>query len=211
MQYKVLFNMQDHKQDLKHIREMMEKSSRFISLSGLSGIFAGVIALISAGIAYYLFIEYRIDYFEKVQVIYSEELIVRLFVLAVTTLFVAICGGVFFTYKKSRKRGQPIWTKNTIGMLLHISIILVTGGVFCILLLYHDVIYLIAPCMLIFYGLALVSGSKFTYGEIKYLGILEIVLGLLGCIFIGYGLVLWAIGFGVLHIIYGIVMYNKYK
>ncbi len=203
--------MQDHKQDLKHIREMMEKSSRFISLSGLSGIFSGVVALIAAGITYGLFIAYDVDYFDGVRNKYSADLMEKLLILAALTLVLAIAGAVFFTYRKSRKKEQPIWTKNTIEMLLHVSVVLVTGGIFCLVLLYHNIVYLVASCMLIFYGLALVSGSKFTYGEVKYLGVLEIILGLIGCVFTGYGLVLWAVGFGILHIIYGIVMYYKYK
>ncbi len=203
--------MQDHKQDLKHIREMMEKSSRFISLSGLSGVFAGVVALIAAGIAYFLFIQYQVDYFDGMRNTYSVSLTQKLFLLASCTLILAIGGGFFFTYRKSKGKQQPIWTKNTRIMLSHVGIILVTGGLFCLVLWYHHVIYLVAPCMLIFYGLALVSGSKFTFGEIKYLGVLEIALGLIGCIFTGYGLVLWAVGFGLLHIVYGIVMYNRYK
>jgi hypothetical protein len=43
------------------------------------------------------------------------------------------------------------------------------------------------------------------------LGICEIGLGLIASIYMGYGLLFWAVGFGVLHIIYGIVMYMKYE
>jgi len=68
----------------------------------------------------------------------------------------------------------------------------------------------VAPLTLIFYGLALVNASKYTLSEIRSFGIAEIVLGLIAMAFIGYGLLFWAIGFGLLHIIYGIIMHVRY-
>ncbi|MGE5429024.1 MAG: hypothetical protein ACM3O8_14110, partial [Methylococcaceae bacterium] len=65
--------------------------------------------------------------------------------------------------------------------------------------------------MLIFYGLALVNAGKFTLSEVHYLGITEIVLGLMAAVFINWGLLFWALGFGVMHIVYGMMMYYKYE
>jgi len=65
--------------------------------------------------------------------------------------------------------------------------------------------------LLIFYGLALVDAGKFTYGEVFYLGILEIITGLVSAFFPSLGLFFWIFGFGVLHVIYGLVMYRKYE
>ena len=60
-------------------------------------------------------------------------------------------------------------------------------------------------------GLALINGSKYTLSDIRYLGLCQVVLGCI-CIFVpAWGLTFWAIGFGGLHILYGIVMWNKYK
>jgi hypothetical protein len=89
---------------------------------------------------------------------------------------------------------------------------LVAGGIFCIAMLYHGgaFILLISPAMLIFYGLSLVNGSKYTLHDIRYLGCLEIVLGLIAVFNLGYGIIFWALGFGVLHIIYGALMWFKY-
>jgi len=70
---------------------------------------------------------------------------------------------------------------------------------------------LIAPCCLIFYGLALVNGSKYTLGEVKYLGYGQVVLGIMNLWLLGYGLYFWAAGFGILHIIYGTLMWWKYE
>ena len=75
----------------------------------------------------------------------------------------------------------------------------------------YKIFGLVAPTTLLFYGLALYNAGKYTLDEIRYLGVSEIILGLLGCIFIGYGLMFWALGFGVLHIVYGFMMWWKYE
>jgi len=70
---------------------------------------------------------------------------------------------------------------------------------------------MVTPSCLIFYGLALINGSKYTVSEVRYLGYLELVLGIVNLWATRYGLYFWAAGFGVLHILYGIVMWNKYE
>ena len=45
---------------------------------------------------------------------------------------------------------------------------------------------------------------------LKGLGLCEITLGLLSLYYIGYGLAFWVLGFGVLHIAYGLYMHIKY-
>ena len=65
--------------------------------------------------------------------------------------------------------------------------------------------------MLLFFGLALLNASKYTFGEIKILGISEIILGLVSMYWTSLGLLFWAIGFGLFNIIYGVYMYVKYE
>jgi hypothetical protein len=65
--------------------------------------------------------------------------------------------------------------------------------------------------MLIFYGMALLNGSKYTYHEIRALGILEVLLGLIASMNLGHGLLFWALGFGVLHIIYGVLVWYRHE
>lgn len=199
-----------YQEDLSHIRSMMERSSRFISLSGLSGIFAGVFALIGAAVAYYLMLENSIDYFDGRRNAYPYSLVIKLGVVALMVLVFSVAFGIYFTVQKSKKKNLKIWNKVTKQVIVHLEVPLFAGGIFCIALIYHHIGYLVAPTMLVFYGLALVNASKFTYGDIRWLGYLEILLGLISLFFIGYGLIFWALGFGVLHIIYGIVMFNKY-
>jgi hypothetical protein len=195
--------------DLKEIKEMMNRSSKFISLSGLSGIAAGSIALIGAYIANKTIYANQ-DYFEFRRAILTNETLINLSLLAIGTLVLGLLSALYFTSKKAKKISQPLWDQKTKKLLTHLFIPLISGGLLCIILLFKGYIAILAPFTLIFYGLALVNASHYTLREIRSLGILEIILGLFAVQFIGYGLLFWAIGFGVLHIVYGVIMYIKY-
>ena len=202
---------QKHQEDLSHIRSMMERSSRFISLSGLSGVFAGLSALIGGLYVYLLFKANGLDYFDGEHKLYSVDLVSELVFIALIILFFALTFGIFFTIRKSRKYNLPIWTTATKKMLVNLAIPLLVGGVFCLALLYHQMYVLIAPATLLFYGLALINAEKYTFSDIKYLGFCELALGCVSLFFLGYGLVFWIIGFGILHILYGLIVFKKYK
>lgn len=200
-----------HQEDLVHIRSMMERSSRFISLSGLSGVFAGLSALLGGVYVYQLFKANGIEYFEDNHQLYSTSLITELILTAFVILFFALAFGIFFTVRKSKKLNLPIWTSATKNMLFNLAIPLIAGAVFCFALVYHQMFILVAPSTLIFYGLALLNAEKYTYSDIKYLGFSEVVLGSIALFFMGYGLVFWILGFGILHIFYGLLLFKKYK
>lgn len=212
----VMDSQTNHLETLSEIRSLMERSSRFISLSGLSGVAAGIFALLGAA-AVYLFLE--ITPFSGKKSYYVEAATIEkwgmdyltFFLLDATfVLVLALGAGIFFTTRKAKKKGQKIWDQLTQRLLINMAIPLVSGGIFCLGLLYHGLFGLLAPATLVFYGLACVNASKYTLTDIRYLGILEILLGLIALFNVGYGLEFWAIGFGVLHIIYGLMMYYKY-
>ncbi|MES2240092.1 MAG: hypothetical protein V4497_07515 [Bacteroidota bacterium] len=200
-----------HQEDLLHIRSMMERSSRFISLSGLSGFFAGITALIGGGYAFKLLEDNGIHYFDGETKQYSFDLILQLITVAVLILLIALFFGVLFTIRKSKQNNLAIWTSATKKLLLSLMIPLVTGGFVCIALIYQDLFVLVAPITLVFYGLGLINAEKYTFSDIKYLGLSEVVLGILALFFLGSGFVFWMLGFGVLHIFYGLLLFKKYK
>ena len=202
--------------NLAEIRSLMERSSRFISLSGLSGISAGIIALIGATIAF-IYLGYNLRYTDwgaYIHLMAARDILQVTIVLSVIALIVfvsALAAGIYFTTRKALKNDLPIWDKTTKRLLFHVFVPLLTGGIFCIVLLYYGVYFLIASATLIFYGLALINGSKYTLTDVQYLGICELILGIISAVLPGYGLIFWALGFGVLHIIYGWIMYVKYE
>jgi hypothetical protein len=202
-------------EDLKVIKKVMEESSRFLSLSGLSGLFAGIIALTGGVVAVYAFLNGRFlleaGYTSGLNEQESDTLKLKLSLIAALVLILAIGVSVFYSYRKARRSGLKIWTPVSKRFLVNFLVPLITGGFFILILNYMSLWQLIVPAMLIFYGLALVSAGKFTYGEIFYLGVLEIITGLISSIFPAYGIFFWCFGFGILHITYGIIMYRKYE
>jgi hypothetical protein len=202
---------QKHQEDLSHIRSMMERSSRFISLSGLSGVFAGLSALIGGLYAYQLLGVNSISYMDGHSYDENKNLVRELFLTSSIVLFSALVFGIFFTVRKSKKNNLPIWTSATKKMLFNLAIPLFVGGVFCFALLIYKIYFLIAPATLLFYGLGLINAEKYTFSDIKYLGFCQLVLGCVSLFILEYGLIFWIFGFGILHIFYGLVMFKKYK
>lgn len=189
----------------------MDRSSRFISLSGLSGVFAGGFALAGAGVVKWYLGSHHLGSRTLYQTSLNLDTLLFLGTTAVVVLVLALVSGIYFTARKARKANQKVWDSQAKRLLLNLAIPLAAGGIFCGVLLYHHLFYLIAPSMLLFYGLALLNASKYTLRDIYYLGLCEVGLGLGACFFIGYGLLSWSIGFGVLHILYGAIMYFKYE
>jgi hypothetical protein len=200
-------------QTLRDIKRIMERSSRFISLSGLSGLSAGVCAVAGAWIAHGWMKEYYVDLFGQHGHLREEADLLKwkLIGLGAVVLVAALASSSWFTWRKARRSGLPVWDPTAKRVLINMAIPLVAGGLFIVGLFYHTVWYMIAPSCLIFYGLALVNASKYTLGEIRYLGLLEIALGLANMYYPQWGLYFWALGFGVLHITYGLIMWWKYE
>jgi hypothetical protein len=189
---------------LQDIKRMMERSSRFISLSGLSGLSAGICALAGAYIAH----GWVDEYYRGVTDLHTIRL--KLVILALIVLALAICSSLYFTWRKAKKNSLPIWDHSSRKLLINLSIPLATGALFVAGLIYHNEGRLVASSTLVFYGLALVNASKYTLSEIRYVGILEILLGIVSMYYAEDGLYFWAIGFGLIHIIYGLIMWWKY-
>ncbi|MCG8577047.1 MAG: hypothetical protein MI810_19355 [Flavobacteriales bacterium] len=206
-------------EDLKEIRKIMEQSTKFLSLSGISGVFAGLIAL---GGSFWAWMEIR--QFENLSLHYYatgrydnklESLELKLGLIALLILVSAISTGVLFTWLKARKQKRNLFTKLSFKLAISLMVPLAFGGAFTLCLYKMEAYTLVAPATLIFYGLALLNASKYVHVDIKYLALSEMALAVI-CMYrisdghYGEGLYFWAFGFGVLHIVYGTIMYFKY-
>lgn len=204
---------QQHLQALTDIKRLMERSSRFISLSGLSGISAGISGLVGAFIARNWLVEYYSRW--DTSGVYNDAdfrtLKYRLIALGLAVMAAALAGGTFFTWRKARQNNLPIWDLTARKVLINTAIPLGAGGAFIAGLLFNHFEVLVAPTCLVFYGLAIINASKYTLPDVKYLGICETILGILNLFFLRKGLYFWAVGFGLLHIIYGALMWWKYE
>ena len=208
-------NVTNSAEDLKTIRKIMEESSRFLSLSGLSGIFAGCYAIAGALAAWFYILGTGITFFDKniSDLALKDNSFLKLGLLtdALVVLILSIATSLILSVRKAKKNGIVIWSPVSRRLLINLMIPLISGGLFTIILFIRNDFGMIVPGLLIFYGLALVNAGKFTYGEVFYLGLLEIMTGLLAAIFSDHGIWFWVLGFGILHIVYGFVMYRKYE
>ncbi|MEP7319516.1 MAG: hypothetical protein ABI921_12270 [Panacibacter sp.] len=213
-------NDQNHHLDtLQDIKQMMERSSRFISLSGISGIAAGSCALVGAWFAYGIIESDKtpvtklrhITRDDTIDISISDWMGNQLVQIAAITFIAAFILAFIFTYLRSKKTNTPIWGITARRLMLNVTIPMAAGGIYLLKLMENQAYGLIAPGSLIFYGLAVLNASKYTLHETKYLGYSEILLGIISLWFIGYGIYFWALGFGLLHIVYGTVMWWKYE
>ena len=197
-------------QDITEIKNMMNKSSQCLSLSGLSGVLAGIYALIGAWLAY------KTIYFDNSTsegysgLIISENSVNKLLLIAISVLLASIVTGIILSIKKAKKQNETVWNTASKRLIVNFAIPLATGGFFILFLIEKEYLDLIVPLTLIFYGLACINASKYTLRDVRYLGITIVIIGLLSTWFINYGLLFWALGFGVCHILYGFMMYIKY-
>ena len=196
----------------------MDRSARFLSLSGWSGVWAGCTALLGATIAWFWLPEslLRYNYMQLPVADYTAPFcfcgaaFYKPLILGIAIFLVALAGGYYFTQRKARRDGNRLWNHASRQMFFAIATPLIAGGIFCLGAMYYGHPIYVAPACLIFYGLALIAGSRHTVSDIRYLGYLELVLGAI-CLFMpGYGLAFWAAGFGLLHIIYGLIMWRRY-
>lgn len=193
-------------QDIQDIKNMMSKSTQCISLSGMAGVLAGVYALIGAFYVNFLIQSHSDEY------ITLESITFKLILsTAFIVLFLSVVTAYILTVRKAKKLGEKVWNPSSKRLVLNFSIPLFTGGIFALLLLKNGHYGLISPVVLIFYGLACVNASKYTFRDVRYLGLTEIILGLFAIEFSGYGLQFWVVGFGICHILYGAFMYFKYE
>lgn len=197
---------QDHARDLTEIRSMMERSSKFVWLSGWAGIVAGFFALTGAYIAYEVF-DFnpdQIDYHPSSGILNVILLGLAVFLMAATT-------ATLFSYNQARVRGQKLWNATSRRLLVNMLVPFLTGGVLILIFIAKNLVGLLLPLSLLFYGLALYNASKYTFSAVRILGIVQIVLGLFSAWFVEYGLLTWAFGFGIVHIVYGIYLHFKYQ
>lgn len=196
-------------QDLESIRQLMERSVKFVSLSGLSGILAGIYALIGAVLAYREIYSGRVvrsvEYYRG-----HFPMVKSLFLIATLVLAASLVTGWFFSYRKAKKLKTKMWDSTSKRLLINLAMPLSIGGFFTLIMVDYGYYNLIAASVLLFYGLALVNASSNLYDEVRYLGYCELIVGVCAALWPGFGLYFWAIGFGLLHILYGSLMYKKY-
>lgn len=198
-------NEHNYINDLAEIRSIMDRTSKFLSLSGWAGIFAGIFALIGV---YFAFTHLQ---FNPDLILYQTTDLRSLIFLGIIVLTASLITALGFSLRRGKIKGENIWNSTSRRMLGSMTIPLFSGGIFILIVISKDLIGLVLPLTSIFYGLALYNASKFTLVEVKWLGLIQLSLGLISSYFTEFGLLLWAMGFGFCHIVYGIYIFMKYE
>ncbi len=200
---------------ISEMRDMMQRSSRFLSLSGLAGILVGCVALVGVGLAYYLlempfgstgYLMYLDNALEA-----NDATLKNIIFICVTVLIISLLIGSLMAISNAKRKGLSVVDNTTKRLFINMFIPLLVGGIFIIALLMQHSLSYILPSMLIFYGMALLNASKYSIEDIRYLGLIEMFLGLFAMFFLDQALIIWGFGFGILHMIYGVILYNKYE
>ena len=206
------------KEELASIRNMMEKSSKFSNLSGLSIFFTGLLTIIAASVIYFdigfSYSDVEISYSQLINNEGSKENLeqkIRLLSLIASVILILSLLILYVTAsKKTKKEGIKLFNPTFKRTARSLVVPLVSGGVFSFFLIYNHMYGLVAPATLIFYGLGLIAASRNSYDELEVLGYVELVLGILASYFMGAGLLFWVIGFGLGHIVFGSYLHFKY-
>lgn len=201
----------DYIRDIAEIRSMMEHSAKFLSLSGWAGICAGVYAIAGAWMANSIFHFDPMEWTDDIGSSHRNLPTSGLIVLALTVMILAVGTAVLLSYRKAIIRGEKIWSIASRRVVINMMVPLATGGLLVLIMISGGMIGLAIPLTLVFYGLALYNAGRDSYREVRMLGLLEIILGLISVCFIRYSLIIWALGFGLLHIVYGIYIHYKYE
>ncbi len=209
-------NQKEQLDAINDIKKLMERSSKFSALSGLSGIIVGIMALVCIGISYTILGITPLEPISYLSILNRDgaidtELLKLLIINFSVVLLASFLTAIWLSNKNAVKKGEQIWDLTAKRMLFNFSIPMLAGGAYCFILFSQNHVELILPATLLFYGLALLNASKYTVEDIKYLGVLLVLLGLFASIYVDEALLLWGIGFGALHIVYGSFMYFKYE
>jgi len=183
---------------LSGIRNLMERSSRYLPLSGKAGVAIGVLAVLCTLIANAYF-SIRQDNLKQLVFLFGALFIVCMVI------------EILMAERNAKQKGVPAWDAIAQRFLINLFIPMLVGGIYCFALIQQQLLILVLPATLIFYGLALINSSRYTIEDIRYLGFAELILGLVASFIPEYGLLAWGIGFGLLHVLYGVIIYFKYE
>jgi len=210
-EFQSTFKMKTPEEELASIKSMMERLTRFLSLSGFSGMLAGMYALAASVTAWYWIYFPSSSWGTGSDTLSFRELVNRLLLLGLATLIAAVGTAYFLSKKKGSAVTHPFWSPASKRFLQSLFLPVALGGFFCFALLHESAFELIPAAMLLFYGIGLVQSAQFTLGEIKNLGFTQLLLGLIAAFFPDFGLLCWALGFGVFHLVYGSLMYYRHE
>jgi len=179
--------------DLRFIRDTMERSSAFTAVSGWGYVLLGTTALGAAWLA-----ARQISPFSWLQVWLAEGLL-------------AVVIGLLSCTWKANRRGLPLFSGPARKVALSLAPPLVAGA-FLTFLLFRAGLQSALPAMwLLLYGAGIITGGAFSVAILPVMGVSFMLLG--GLAVLGpaaWGNWFLAAGFGLLHIVFGLLIGRRH-
>lgn len=184
--------------NLRYIRETMERAEAFTAVPGWGGMMMGITAVAAAGFASH-------------QVTRSAWLAVWLVEGAL-----AIAVGVFAMWRKSLSVGKPFWSAPARKFLFSFLPPLIAGAVLTLALWRAEAVAAIPGAWLMLYGAGVITGGTFSVPAIPVMGLCFLIEGAAAALLLpNTPSHLWAdvwlgAGFGGLHILFGAIVARRY-
>lgn len=202
----------DYLADLQAIRSMMQRSSKFVSLSGWSGVMAGIYGLLAAYLTQqHLGFDPVALEAAEVKGLEAYAALRGMMLLAALLLLLSLGTAAWMARKKAQKLGETVWNAASRRLLTDLAVPLFTGGFLLLGLAWGGYHSLLLPASLLFYGITLYQAGPITYAALRILGLLNIALGFFALLLPENAIWFWAAGFGLLHIVYGLFIHFRYE
>jgi hypothetical protein len=181
-------------ENLEFIRDTMERSTHFTAVPGYGGMLIGFTAIGAAYIAH------------------TQAPLIRDWVIVwLVEAVLAFCIGLFAMWQKSKLAGTTLNSVPAKKMILSFVPPMICGVIITLgLWRYGDFVSMI-PVWLLLYGAAVVTGGSYSVRAVPIMGWCFIALGAIAFFLpANTGNLMMTLGFGLLHMVFGLVIARKY-
>jgi hypothetical protein len=176
---------------LAYIRQTMESASTFTALSGWGLVAVGVVGLVAAAFAW------------------RSGVAENLHVWVPAALGGVICAGIA-NAGKAKRLDVPLWSGSLRKVAWVMTPALAAGAFLTLALVNAGARHLLPGTWLALYGAGVTAGGTFSVRAIRWMGIALVLLGGVALQAPSQGVILLALGFGLLHIVFGLFLVQKH-
>ena len=185
------------KENLRLIRELMERSTRHSTFSGVSGVFAGTVSIVGCLVTRWI----------GERGLSSDAYAAAFLTIWASVVLLAIGADYFLTKRRAAAVGKRIMSRLGKQMFVASMPGLGSGAVITFYFLRQGLLPQVYPVWALCYGAAVCAVGLFSQREVTRLGLAFLIAGTATLLlFPLYGLPMMALTFGGFHIVYGIVM-----
>ena len=193
------YDLREAEENLRVIRELMERSTKYSTFSGLSGILAGLYSIVGCIVTSLLPAASTDAPAFRIPFLVTWSLVI----------FCAVATDALLMKRRAARVGKRIVSRLGKQMIYAAGPGLGTGALLTLWLARHNLITSVYPVWMLCYGIAVCAVGQFSQREVKTLGVAFLLTGTLCLLVPGLGLGLMALAFGGFHIAYALVISRK--